>query len=74
MRAVGLGKHVAVVAALAGGHALFELAAVAAQLGDGSEVEVDVAAAGGGLGVALDEQVRICAGWAGDRIAETPSC
>ena len=54
-RAVGLGEHVAVIAALAGGHALFELAAaVAAQLGHGSGVEVD-AAAGGGLEVALDE-------------------
>ena len=56
--AVGLGEHVAVVAALAGGHALLELAAaVAAQLGDGSGIEVNVAAAGGRLEVALDELV-----------------
>ena len=56
-RFVGPGEHLAVVAALAGGHALFKLAAVAAQLGDGSRVEVDVAAAGGRLEVPLDELV-----------------
>ena len=57
-RAVRFGECVAVVATLNGGHALLELATVvAAHLVDGSGVEVDAAAAGGRLGVAIDELV-----------------
>lgn len=57
-RAVGLGEHVAVVAASPGGHALFELVpAVAAQFRDGEGIEVDGSPARGGLEAALDEVV-----------------
>lgn len=57
-RSVGFGEDVAAFVAAAGGHAVFELVApMQPQLCDGVGVEVDGAAAGGGLKVALDELV-----------------
>lgn len=57
-RSVGFGEDVAAFVAAAGGQAVFELAApMQPQLCDGVGVEVDGAAAGGGLEVAFDELV-----------------